>query len=1365
MLGNDKDFMCTRVSYKLNLRGPSMTIQTACSTSLVAVAAACQALQRGECDMALAGGVSVRFPERSGYLYQEGMILSPDGHCRPFDAAAAGTRAGAGAGIVVLKRLADALADRDTIHAVIRGSAINNDGAGKAGYTAPSIGGQAEVIVTAQVMAGVDPRSIGYLETHGTATPLGDPIEITALTQAFRTSTPDVGFCRLGALKANLGHLDVAAGIAGLIKTVLVLKHQEIPPLVNFQSPNPQLDLERSPFTASAEGSAWTKGTTPRRAAVSSFGIGGTNAHVVLEEAPEAGPTVAQNDEQLLVFSAQTETALDRTTANIADALDRQPNLSLSDMAWTLQLGREAFAHRRAVVVHDVAQGAEVLRTPRQTPVLTATHQGGDRPVAFLFSGQGSQHVGMGAGLYGSEPEYQNALERCAKLLGPHLNLDIRDIIFAEAGSALINDTRFTQPALFCTEYALAMLWIRWGVSPRVMLGHSIGEYVAAHLAGVMSLPDALAVVATRARLMQSMASGGMATVHLPAASLARWLAPGVEIAAVNAPDLCTISGAVEPMAVVLQRLRADGIECRSLRTSHAFHSAMMEPVLAPFAQALRTVTLSPPTIPYLSNVTGTWITAEQATSPSYYARHLRQPVQFAAGIGALASDPALFFLEIGPGDGLATLARANLGKDRFAHIASSLSHPSRQHSDRRAILEATGRLWLAGVPIAWPQLHGDTYRRRIPLPTYPFERQRYTVEAKPVVTDSIPRSADNTLRFYAPGWVREQSHRGVTPSLTGAWLVLSDPGPLADAVMKQVRAAGATPVQIEPGEYFEHCEGARFRVRPGEVDDLSTLARVVGSSFGAISGALILWSLGRADADAISIASRDYDALVALAASVSTAEGEGLRIIVASKGAQSVLDEPVRAPASALVVGPALVLPMEVAGVRVRCVDLEECADAPTILAAAQALTEEAAADDPAMFVARRRGRRWVRQYQPLALPPIDSSGLPLREGGAYLITGGLGGIGLKLAAWLVSSVSARLLLTSRSPLPPRDQWHALLAQPNSDEKSLAIIKAVLEMEAAGGEVLVAAADAADAAAMASAIAEASARWGKLDGVIHAAGVPGSGRIALLQDAHEVRSVLAPKIDGLDVLVRLLGDTPLDFVALMSSINSIVGWAGACDYAAANAVLDAFVESAARPRLWQRVVAVNWGAWREVGMLANRVVSPAVRAQHEAFLKTAISPDAGVDAFARILATRHDRVVVTTSDLDQALRRAPAQKQAMAAAAEPSVAARPPPIEHGADFAPPASDTEKCLAEIWTELLGVAEIGVYDNFFELGGHSLLATRVLARVSARLGARLALRDIFDAPTIRDLADHIVKVSSDSSDRVPSESDEREEILI
>jgi len=1378
MLGNDKDFLCTRVSYKLDLHGPSMNIQTACSTSLVAVEVACRALQAGECDMALAGGISVNFPQRAGYLYQDGMIFSPDGHCRPFDEGASGTRAGAGAGIVVLKRLADALADRDTIHAVIRGAAINNDGAGKAGYTAPSIDGQVEVVATAQALAGVDPRSIGYIEAHGTGTPLGDPIEIAALTRVFRAATSDVGFCRLGSLKANLGHLDAAAGVAGLIKMVLALEHKEFPPLVNFRSSNPQLGLDQSPFTASARGSAWSRDDGPRRAGVSSFGIGGTNAHVVLEEAPNIPCSASPRDQHLLVLSARTELALEKATANLADYLEGQPDVALSDVAWTLQVGRQAFPHRRTVVAQDAPGAVQALRRPRQAPVLTGSHRGGARPVAFLFSGQGSQHAGMGAALYDSEPQYRDSVDHCAALLQPHLGLDIRKILFANDGDALVNETRYAQPALFCTEYALAKLWMHWGVSPQVMVGHSIGEYVAAQLAEVFSLADALAVVAARGRLMQALPPGTMAAVHLPAGELAPLLGRGVEIAAENAPGLCTISGPAEPVADLLRRLEARGAECRPLRTSHAFHSSMMDSALPPFAHVLRDLTLSRPTIPYISNVTGTWITAEQATNPDYYPAHLRQPVRFEAGVRSLAADPSLFFLEVGPGNALATLTRATLGQERANFIASSLSHPRRKDGDMRMMLDAAGRLWLSGVTLSWQDMQDGGAPRRVPLPTYPFERTLYAVDGAqnapaPVASAQTNRAPSSEVahRLYAPSWARDESVSAAKPRLKGVWVVLADHAPLTEAVVDRLQATGATPIFAEAGTSFERLDQARFRIRPDDLDDVDALLRDIGSSHGSIAGAIMLLDAATPNAVPAGSPPRGYAAVINIAAGLEAhGDGDSTPVIAVSFGAQSVLDEPVVRPDAALLFGPVIVLPTEVRNIRLRSVDIEIGGAAPGASAIAGILVEEAASATAGAFSAWRKGRRWLRRYQPVTLPAVDATELPLKKGGSYLITGGLGGIGLALAAWLAKVASARLLLTSRRSLPPREAWEGLQASPAADEERVRIIKAIREIEAMGGTVMTAVADAADFAAMEAAIDRSRQCWGGLDGVIHAAGVPGNGRLTVLQDDQEIRSVLAPKVDGLRVLVRLLGDAQLDFVALMSSISSIIGSPGTCGYAAANAVFDSFVESAARPDAWKHVVAINWGAWREIGMAANLVIPNHMRAARDLFLRTGIETEAGVDAFARILGSGRRRVVMTSEDLEAPFAWGHPPEVLLPpgdrAAPAPSSARGPLSSANAGDVRhPPNTDTQRSLATIWTELMGVTQLGVDDDFFELGGHSLLATRVLARVAATLGVRLALRDIFAAPTIRSLAERIDSVSERRPSVMMETSNDREEILI
>jgi len=1367
MLGNDKDFLCTRVSYKLNLRGPSITIQTACSTSLVAVVTACQALSHGECDLALAGGVSVSVPERSGYIYEEGMIFSPDGHCRPFDAMAQGTRGSAGAGVVVLKRLADAIRDRDTIHAVIRGGAINNDGADKAGYTAPSVDGQIEVIATAQALAGIRPREISYVEAHGTGTPLGDPIEVAALAGAFRSSTRDIGFCRLGSLKANLGHLDAAAGVASLIKTVLALKNRVIPPLVNYTSPNPKLDLAHTPFVLSAESTPWESDVgVPRRAGVSSFGIGGTNAHVVLEEASAVPAAAPARSQQLLVISAKTETALERAATRLADDLDRNPERSLADVAWTLQAGRQEFAHRRIVTAATVAEAALHLRSPKNPRVVSAVHAGGARPVAFLFSGQGSQHPSMGEGLYRQETVYRDAVDRCAAYLSDRIGCDIRDVLFGNRGSE-IHETRFTQPALFVTEYALACLWRQWGVIPKAMIGHSIGEFVAAHLAGVMSLEDALTLVAMRGRLMQACPPGAMAAVHLPPKELAAMLPDGIEIAAVNAPALCAVSGQTDKLGVWLKMLDAKGVQSAPLRTSHAFHSSMMERALPDFIAGFANITLSAPTIPYVSNLTGTWITPQEATSPQYYGRQLRHSVQFLEGIRTLLADSSLLLLEVGPGTTLETMARLIAGSGRSNHIASSLSHPKEPKPDNEAILEAAGRLWLSGVPLDWQGLHEDEKPGRVPLPTYPFERERFWVEvaeaAQPTVSKPVPQQGEVAEWLFAPTWTRDESPGG-KDRLSGSWIVMARPGALADAIVLEVANVGAEPILVEIADSFAIVDERHFRVRHGQSDDLSAALRYIHTRHGSVRGAVYVWTKASVQMEG---ANAGYYALVSLCEGLQLARGgHNTSLVVATFGGQSILDEPVHDATAALALGPILVLPTETLGLSARLVDFEARFQSEGTASVAKSLAWEAARGDAENVIAWRRGRRWVRRYDRLALPAVGPGDLPLRSRGLYLITGGLGGIGLSLAAWLAKQCSARLLLTGRTALPPPADWDRVLREHGPESAISKIIAAVRDIETAGGEVLLAQADAADGEQMLQAIELARLRWGEIDGVIHAAGISGDGRFALLKSQADVEAVLSPKTNGLAVLTRLLGDRSLDFVVLMSSVNAVLGSPGACDYSAANAVLDAFVDGADRPVPWRKVIAFDWAAWRDVGMAANMVVAESRRPFWQANLASGIPSPAGIELFSRVLAAGPRRVVVTPYDLIEAasLVRAasPVADQFSGGVSETTLEpAGTTVLTRTAGFS-----TETLLSEIWSELLGVEDIDAAADFFQLGGHSLLATRMISRVYDLFGVRISLRDVFDAPTLEKLALRINSSKADSTSAPIADRDqeEREELI-
>ncbi|MBU6399317.1 MAG: amino acid adenylation domain-containing protein [Verrucomicrobia bacterium] len=749
MLGNDKDFLPGRVSYKLNLRGPSLAIQTACSTSLVTVCVACQHLLNYQCDIALAGGVSLGFPQKRGYRYQEGGIASPDGHCRAFDARAAGTITGEGVGIVVLKRLADAVADHDSIDAVIKGFAVNNDGALKMGFSAPSIEGQAEVIATAQAMAGAAPDTISYVETHGTATPLGDPIEIAALTRAFRAGTTAKGFCAIGSVKTNIGHLDAAAGIAGLIKTALALRHAQLPASLHFEAPNPKIDFADSPFYVNTRLCEWKSGPAPRRAGVSSFGIGGTNAHVVLEEPPESeppAPAAAPPRAQLLLLSARTDTALETAAANLAAHLRSHPHLDLADVAHTLRVGRRAFSHRRMLLARQTAEAIDALERRDRNRLLTATVSDSSRPVMFLFPGQGAQRVNMGRALYETEPVFRQEVDRGAALLEPHLGADLRTWIFPESdrgdeAEQMLAETFVTQPALFVIEHALARLWLSWDIRPQAMIGHSSGEYVAACLAGVFPFADALRLVARRGRLMQDLPRGAMLAVCLSEAELQTLLEPPLCLAAVNTTSRCVVSGPTDAIEAFQAKLTNRGIACRPLRTSHAFHSTMLEPMLAPFAQAFQDVPLRPPEIPCLSNVTGHWLTDAQATDPAYWTAQARQPVRLFDGLGVLLKEPEAILLEVGPGQTLASAAKQHPNRGRRHLVLGSLAAAEPATGDSDVLLNSLGQLWLAGARADWTAHGRGESRRRVRLPTYPFERHRHWIE--PVNPAASPPTPD----------------------------------------------------------------------------------------------------------------------------------------------------------------------------------------------------------------------------------------------------------------------------------------------------------------------------------------------------------------------------------------------------------------------------------------------------------------------------------------------------------------------------------------------------------------------------------------------------------------------------------------------
>ncbi|MGE5341854.1 MAG: SDR family NAD(P)-dependent oxidoreductase [Candidatus Omnitrophota bacterium] len=1252
---NNKDYLCTRISYNLNLRGPSFSVQTACSTSLVAIHLACQGILSGECHMALAGGVALS-PQYIGYLYQEGMILSPDGHTRTFDKDAGGTLTGEGAGIVVLKSLEDAVADGDHIVAVIRGSAIDNDGSDKIGFTAPSVKGQVAAISAAIRAAQIEPETIGLIETHGTGTKLGDPVEINALKQVFDTEKRN--FCAIGSVKTNIGHLDTAAGVAGFIKATLALYHQLLPPSLNFKTPNPDLDLENSPFYVITELKEWKTESYPRRAGVSSFGIGGTNAHAILEEAPpfvrepdDASPVKRVNE--ILVLSARTETALNNIRNNLAAHINQNKHLVLEDIAFTLQTGRKAFSPYRAMALaSSIEDAAERLSTPDSGKLLTAVVTDEEKHVIFMFSGQGSQYVNMGLDLYRTEPVFRDEMDRCFDILQPLLGFDIKAMIYPSAHSPApdrsdptnqinqINQTEITQPAIFAFEYALARLLMNWGIQPYAMIGHSIGEYTAACLSGVFSLEDALNIVVRRGKAMQKMPAGAMLSVSLSEDVLKPMLEEPLSLAAVNSSSLCVVSGPIDAIDKFETELTANGTPCRRLHTSHAFHSAMMDPILAEFEDTVKRVRLNPPVIPYISNLTGTWITVEDATRPAYWSRHLRHTVRFADGIRELGKDAAAVFVEVGPGSSLSTFVRRHDDRNNDQNhqpvlnlVRSAQENAQDNMSDTSQLLNQIGRLWLHGVSIDWVSFHDGRQTYRIPLPTYPFDRQRfkadiYTIKPGATLTlkPNVKRNPDMADWFYTPTWNRSRCSAYQPGNIDGSsnWLIFGDDQGLGEKLIKRI---SGTITRVEKGESFQKTASG-FILNPKNESDYERLFNELKTHNKWPDRILHLWGVtgNTQDQQATdSILHSGIYGLIAMARALGQQPSKPVRLDVISDHMHDITGSERVYPLKATLLGPVKIIPQEFSHITCKSIDILLRNETDDLLI--DQLLMELSHESAESVIALRGAYRWIPNFEAVRLDRSLEPNPRLNDAGVYLITGGLGGIGIVLAETIAQTVrNPRLVLLGRSAFPQRDEWdHWLFSHYDEDSTSLKI-RRIRELEAKGAQVRVMTADVSDPEQMTRVIAAVKEEFGRIHGVIHSAGIPDGGFIQR-RTTELTRQVLAPKVSGTILLDRLLADEPLDFFVLCSSENAILAPPGQVAYCAANAFLDAFAHSRANDSR-RLTVSINWGTWQETGM--------AVEAVKKLEGKPTAAPSAGGATALRAIQVNHpmfEKCIVDSPD------------------------------------------------------------------------------------------------------------------------------------
>jgi acyl transferase domain-containing protein len=1314
--GNDKDALATVASYRLDLTGPSVTVQTFCSTSLVAVHLACRSLQSGECELALAGGVSIQVPNRIGYHWEPGGLGSSDGHLRVFDARADGTLFGDGSAMVVLKPLAAALRDGDTVYAVIRGSAVVNDGARRVGYTAPGLLGQARVVSEALADAKVSAADITFVEAHATATELGDPIEVTALARAFDTTKRQ--YCALTSIKANVGHLDRAAGATGLIKTALALRHRLLPPNIHYETPNPEIDFANSPFYVNTElRPLRPEPGRPLIAGVSSMGMGGTNAHAIVQEAPPLPPRpgIPPRSRRMSVvpLSARSASAADTACANLAGHLAANPDADLRDVAWTLQVGRQRFRHRRAAVVPSAAEAARALAAAGSaaSPLLARADMMQDRHVVFVFDG-GAPAGGMLAELSAREPAVSRALAAVREAVADLAGTDVVAALTSAEDAGIAFPPGVTADlASFVVSWALATLAWSWGIHPDAVLGFGAGEIAAACAAGVLTPEHAAEAVAERARLTAPMERGpgpgsaaGEAARRAAGESLADWLATNVILSAPRTRFVSATRGGLRPDA------------------------------------------------------------------PGFWREHIMMGDLTAAAAGAdeamraAAAGEDVAFLVFDTADLRAVQATAERACPASVVVATTSA--ARQRPDDTAVTEALAELWLAGVAIDWAAVARDTARgkpwrhRRIPLPTYPFERSDYwlpdaasdpaaaAADAVPAGTVPAGEGDDPLARLAATAdWVHLPLWRpGALPRggpVGEHMLVFTDdsvPAAFLDELLTLMAPASAR--RVTPGDAFA-AVGDGWTIRPGSAQDMAALLAEAGRQ-APPQRVLYLWTSASEAGGLADETRRGFWTLLELAKAMADAGYDEWQLDIVTAGSCQVLPGDRVIPSRALSTGPARVIPVEYPRVRTRLVDI-----APHEDGAARRLARELSAPRgaaPVTFSALRGATRWTLEYQRPPEPDEDAVAAAFTRDGAYLVTGGLGGIGLAMAERLARDYQARLALVSRTGLPPRQQWPGLLAAPGTDAETRRRIQGVQAVEAYGHEVEVISCDLGEPQDVSAAVRRVTQRFGRLNGVVHAAGLPGVGLMQFKEQAAAER-VLAAKVAGTVALEQAVAGLDLDVLVLFSSITSVTGGGpGQVDYCAANAFLDAYAHDAARRGVARRVLAIGWSEWTWNAWTGglDGYDDAQQRFFEENRAKFGIRFEEGWQALRLAVAADYPHLVVSTQDFTALVRYSELFNldlvRGLSGVREGTRFPRP---ELSVPYVEPRTETEAKLAAIWAEALGMERVGVLDRFFELGGNSLIGMDVVARTRRELGlAQLPPHALYEAPTVAALAAYV-----------------------
>ena len=1385
-IANSLTTLGTQLSYRLNLKGPSVNISTACSSSLVTVITACKALLDYDCDLAIAGSSVISIPQTKGYLYQTGGIESADGHCRAFDADATGTVFSDGVGVVVLKRLSEAIKDRDFIYATIKSWNINNDGADKAGYTAPSVRGQARCILSAANFANINLDSLQYIETHGTGTAIGDPIEINAMKMAFEAQTNQQQFCAIGSVKTNIGHADIAAGMASIIKTALTLKNQCIPASLHYKQSNPAIDFSQTPFYVNDQLTPWqADGISPRRAGINSSGIGGTNAFLILEEhqqkIAEPHDTTSQ---QILIISGKTPTALDQAFTHLLQHIEQNPQLNLPNIAYTLQLGRTDFSYRKVVICNSKA-ALLTLHTQQVTGHIAFQQKktvAKHNKIVFMFPGQGSQYNGMCDDLYHSEPAFSKLIDTCLDYLNEDIKQEVSLLLFGyHNASHPSNRTLIVQPALFIFEYALATFLIKLGIVPDALVGHSIGEYVAACLSGVMDYKTALCLIQLRAQLMEMTEPGSMLAISGNEEAVMQLIQNHpVSIAACNTPSNTVISGAPYIIEDLKQELAAKHILAKRLNTTHAFHSLLMAPILDDFARGVEKIEFQHPTIPFISNISGEWAQDHEVSNPEYWVNHIAQTVRFSDSLELLLESEFNVFLEIGPGSTLTQFIK-EVSQNNPKLLLRNVNHrpkhalftpTTRTHSDTESNtvqwLKVIAELWLQGVKIDWHYFNQNRTRARLPLPTYPFERQRFWI--------SPSASLDNVTTYekqpYAQ-WFYEQTWKRVSfqktyPEQPCAWIILQDELGMGASIQQYLLDHQPSVFTVSCSDRFKHSSKYAYQMDVANREHYQLLLQSILPGIDLPLYVINLLPFMLPDAPNKMTESWDqnrvsnnltrcfYSTLFLTQAIIENQYSLPTHITVVGNELFSVLGETV-APVKATVTGPCRIIPIEHPQIKIKIIDIEFDGRHPESSEGSPELQEMSRDarhdacngyaqhivadtlqhDRHESIVAYRKNYRWIQGFSNVALPQKQE--MVLRDNACFLLTGGLGGIALTLANKIAQHVEKpSFILVTRSRFPAPTEWEPWLKEHPSEDPTSKKIRRLQSIVKHGGHIHLHQANIADAVQMQSLIAEVKTKFSSIHGVIHCAGTPGGG-LAQFKTRDMADKVFEPKVLGTYILCSLLQQEPLDFFVLCSSITSIVGEASQIDYCSANACLDAFPYSTVLQNSSTLFTSINWNTWQEVGMAVE-----TERPENLSYFKrnNDITPDEGAQIFLDTLRQGAKQMILSTLPLMSFIERM--QTQAADEVSAPDLIERHTILNNDTSYQAPRNEIETQIATIWQDIFSLDKVGIQDDFFRLGGHSLTALRLLSKIERQFKVTVSVSTFLEqATTIEKLAEVIV----------------------